>query len=153
MISTPVAIGNGTWDVKRVLGETPVHEGGSAFFVVPARTLVYFQAIDGCGKAVQTMRGWSTLQPGENASCVGCHESQNSAPPGQGYGSTLAMKGQRLKLARVYGPARGFSLAREAVRSLSGGEWSQGNGPVNLPLSMARGATHGFRRVGACGET
>jgi hypothetical protein len=113
LISTPVAIGNGTWDVKRVLGETPVHEDGSAFFVVPARTPVYFQAIDGRGKAVQTMRSWSTLQPGENASCVGCHESKNSAPPGQGYGSTLAMKGPPLKLAPFYGPARGFSFARE----------------------------------------
>ena len=49
LISTPVAIGNGTWDVKRVLGETPVHEDGSAFFIVPARTPVYFQALDDHG--------------------------------------------------------------------------------------------------------
>ncbi|MCX6875276.1 MAG: hypothetical protein NTW21_15930 [Verrucomicrobia bacterium] len=113
MISTPVAIGNGAWDVKRVLGETPVHADGSAFFMVPARTPVYFQALDERGRTVQTMRSWSTLQPGENASCVGCHESKNSAPPGQGYNSTLAMQRPPLKLQPFYGPARGFSFAKE----------------------------------------
>ena len=113
MVSTPVSIGNGAWDVKRVLGETPVHADGSAFFVVPARTPVYFQALDARGRTVQTMRSWSTLQPGENASCVGCHESKNSAPPGHGYNSTLATKRPPLKLDPFYGPDRGFSFAKE----------------------------------------
>ncbi|MCZ7635858.1 MAG: hypothetical protein M5U12_07315 [Verrucomicrobia bacterium] len=80
LISTPVAVGNGTWDVKVVLGETPIQTDGSASFAVPARTPVYFQAIDANGHAVQTMRSWSTLQPGEVQSCVGCHEHKNSAP-------------------------------------------------------------------------
>jgi hypothetical protein len=113
MISTPVSIGNGAWDVKRVLGETPVQDDGSAYFIVPAHTPVYFQALDRRGRVVQTMRSWSTLQPGENASCVGCHESKNSAPPGPGYGTTLAMKRTPLKLEPFYGPARGFSFAQE----------------------------------------
>lgn len=65
------------WDVKVVLGEAPVHEDGSAAFEVPARTPVYFQAIDAAGHVVQTMRSWSTLMPGEVFSCVGCHESKN----------------------------------------------------------------------------
>ncbi len=113
LISTPVSIGNGTWDVKRVLGETPVHEDGSAFFQVPARTPVYFQALDDHGRAVQTMRSWSTLQPGESSSCVGCHESKNSAPPSQGYNNTLAMKRPPLKLEPFFGPERTFSFAKE----------------------------------------
>ena len=113
LVCTPVSVGNGTWDVKRVLGETPVQEDGSAFFIVPARTPVYFQALDARGRAVQTMRSWSTLQPGENASCVGCHESKNSAPPGQGYGFTQAMKRPPLKLEPFFGPDRGFSFATE----------------------------------------
>jgi hypothetical protein len=113
LVCTPVSVGNGTWDVKRVLGETPVHADGSAFFIVPARMPVYFQALDGRGRSVQTMRSWSTLQPGENASCVGCHESKNSAPPGQGYNSTLAMKRPPLKLDPFYGPDRGFSFTKE----------------------------------------
>jgi len=65
------------WDVKVVLGEAPVYEDGSAAFEVPARTPVYFQAIDAEGHVVQTMRSWSTLMPGEVFSCVGCHEDKN----------------------------------------------------------------------------
>ena len=34
-VATPVAVGNGCWDPKIVLGETPVHEDGSAQFIVP----------------------------------------------------------------------------------------------------------------------
>ena len=112
LISTPVSIGNGAWDVKRVLGETPVHEDGSAFFIVPARTPVYFQMLDERGRAVQTMRSWSTLQPGESTSCVGCHESKNSAPS-PGYATTLAMTRPPLKLEPFHGPARGFSFPTE----------------------------------------
>ncbi|MHC4867350.1 MAG: HzsA-related protein, partial [Planctomycetota bacterium] len=67
------------WDVKIVLGEAPVYEDGSAAFEVPARTPVYFQAIDANGHVVQTMRSWSTLMPGEIFSCVGCHENKNES--------------------------------------------------------------------------
>jgi hypothetical protein len=113
LVSTPVSIGNGSWDVKRVLGEATVHPDGSAFFEVPARTPVYFQAIDGHGRAVQTMRSWSTLQPGENASCVGCHEHKNSTPLSSGYGRTQAMAGAPQLLAPFHGPPRGFSFPKE----------------------------------------
>jgi hypothetical protein len=67
------------WDVKVVLGEAPVYEDGSAAFEVPARTPVYFQAIDAQGHVVQTMRSWSTLMPGEVFSCIGCHEKKNES--------------------------------------------------------------------------
>ncbi len=80
MISTPVSI-QGTWDIKRVLGTTPVHEDGSASFILPARTPVYFQALDAKGHAAQTMRSWMVVQPGESIGCVGCHENKNTAPP------------------------------------------------------------------------
>ena len=65
------------WDVKIVLGEAPVYEDGSAAFEVPARTPVYFQAIDANGHVAQTMRSWSTLMPGEVFGCIGCHEDKN----------------------------------------------------------------------------
>ncbi len=81
---TPIARSSGSWDVKRILGETPVYSDGSAAFIVPARTPVFFQALDSLGRVVQTMRSWSTLMPGETFSCVGCHEDKNSAPPVEG---------------------------------------------------------------------
>jgi DNA-binding beta-propeller fold protein YncE len=109
---TPVAVGNGSWDVKVVLGDATVHPDGSAFFTVPARMPVYFQAIDARGYAVQTMRSWATLQPGENASCAGCHEAKNSTPAA-GPGASMAMKAGPQALIPFYDPPRGFSFAHE----------------------------------------
>jgi hypothetical protein len=80
LISTPIAIGNGAWDPKIILGDATVHEDGSVYFEMPARRPVYFQLLDQRGYMVQTMRSWTTLQPGERASCIGCHEHKNQVP-------------------------------------------------------------------------
>lgn len=80
---SPVGVGNASWDLKKVLGEVDVEPDGSAFFEVPSRKPLYFQALDENGHVVQTMRSWSTLQPGEIQSCVGCHEHKNSVPSAQ----------------------------------------------------------------------
>jgi hypothetical protein len=109
---TPVSTGNGAWDPKTVLGEAKVYDDGSAYFSVPARTPVYFQAIDEKGYAIQTMRSWTTLQPGEISSCVGCHESKNTAAPVSG-SISLALKAGEEKLSGFYGPSRGFSFRKE----------------------------------------
>ncbi len=111
MVSTPVAIGNGTWDIKKVLGEAKVYDDGSALFTVPARTPVYFQALDERGYALQTMRSWSTLQPGETFSCVGCHDHKNTTAPTGNY--TLAMRAGAQALEPFHGSPRGFSFAKE----------------------------------------
>lgn len=65
---------------KQVLGTVPVESDGSAYFRAPAGVPLAFQALDERGQAVQTMRSITYLQPGENASCVGCHEPRSSAP-------------------------------------------------------------------------
>jgi hypothetical protein len=112
LVSTPIAIDNGCWDVKVVLGDAKVYPDGSAFFSVPARTPVYFQALDAHGNVVQSMRTWSTLQPGESLSCVGCHESKDETPTVTTQ-TTMAMKRGVQDLSPFYGPARGFSFNRE----------------------------------------
>jgi hypothetical protein len=109
--STPVSVGNGCWDVKKILGEVPFQADGSAFFRVPARTPLYFQVIDPNGSVIQTMRSWSTLMPGEQLSCVGCHEDKRSTPGN--IHRTLAMQRGPQTLEPFYGPARGFSFAGE----------------------------------------
>jgi len=111
LISTPVSIGNGSWDVKKILGTAKVHEDGSAMFRVPASTPVYFQAVDGQGCVVQSMRSWSTLMPGEVFGCVGCHEDKQSTPVVQK--RTLASMAGAQELTPFYGPARGFSFKKE----------------------------------------
>jgi hypothetical protein len=110
--STPISIGNGAWDPKTVLGEAKVYEDGSAAFQVPARTPVYFQALDEKGYAVQTMRSWSTAQPGEPVACVGCHESKNTAPR-QASPMPMAFAAGVEPFARLDGSPRGFSFAKD----------------------------------------
>jgi hypothetical protein len=65
---------------KQVLGTVPVEADGSACFRAPAGTAIAFQALDEHGQAVQTMRSVTYVQPGETATCVGCHEPRNTAP-------------------------------------------------------------------------
>ena len=85
---------------KQVLGTVPVESDGSAYFEVPANTPVLFQALDKNGRAVQMMRSLTYLQPGENVSCIGCHENrmQTSTP------SRLALAMQRGPSAIAPGP-------------------------------------------------
>ena len=66
---------------RMLLGTVPVEPDGSACFRAPARKPLYFQAVDGEGRAVQGMRSITYLQPGERRGCVGCHERRHSSPP------------------------------------------------------------------------
>ncbi|MHB0956769.1 MAG: HzsA-related protein [Pirellulaceae bacterium] len=85
---------------KQVLGTVPVEPDGSAYFRVPARTPLAFQALDRNGMAVQTMRSLTYLQPGEHTSCIGCHEHRSSAPASQ----PLALARQRTPSSITPGP-------------------------------------------------
>ncbi len=100
----------GPWDIKRIIGTVPVRPDGSAAFKVPANTPIAVQPLDSEGKALQLMRSWFTAMPGEALSCVGCHESQNSSPPAT-YTASLTHRIDPIE--PWYGPARGFSFARE----------------------------------------
>ena len=111
--SSPVGAGNTSWDVKVVRGEVDVYEDGSAFFEVPARVPLYFQALDSCGNMVQTMRSWSTLQPGEMQSCVGCHEHKNSVPVSLHPVSIAMDKGVQQIVPIDDNGVRGFSFIKE----------------------------------------
>ena len=66
--------------LKRILGVVSVDENGSAAFEAPAGVPLQFQALDHNGMALMTMRTFTHLQPGEHASCVGCHEPRTSSP-------------------------------------------------------------------------
>ena len=66
---------------RMLLGSVPVEPDGSAYFRVPAQKPIYFQAVDAQGRAVQTMRSVTYLQPGERRGCVGCHEPTGQPAP------------------------------------------------------------------------
>lgn len=110
--STPASIGRGAWDIKKIHGTVTVHPDGSAFFKAPARRPLYFQALDENGSVIQTMRSWSTLQPNEFQSCVGCHEHKNSVPPAQ-HSPSQAMNAGPEEMAPYPGGVRGFSFIKE----------------------------------------
>jgi len=63
---------------KFVLGTVPVEDDGSAYFRVPSSIPYFFQALDEDGVMLQTMRSLVYLMPGEQASCIGCHENRDT---------------------------------------------------------------------------
>jgi hypothetical protein len=65
---------------KCVLGTVPVEADGSAYFRAPAGVVVFFQALDARGVAVQTMKSATHVQPGQTLGCLGCHEHRQQAP-------------------------------------------------------------------------
>ena len=105
------AIGmEGPWDVRILHGTVDVEEDGSCMFEFPANTPLTVQPLDEKGQALQMMRSWLVGMPGETISCIGCHESQNMAPPSV---APIASRKKPQQVQPWYGPARGWSFDRE----------------------------------------
>ena len=66
--------------ISLLVGIVPVYEDGSAFFTVPADRNIYFQALDEAFMEIQRMRTFVNFEPGEQRSCIGCHEHRRQAP-------------------------------------------------------------------------
>ena len=68
--------------VKRIVSVVPVEADGSVHFEAPTGQSVYFQLLDEHFRALQTMRSFTGLMPGERRGCVGCHELHSTTPAG-----------------------------------------------------------------------
>jgi len=90
---------------KCVLGTVPVDADGSAYFRVPSGVIVFFQALDARGMALQTMRSTTHVQPGQTLGCIGCHESRMEAP---GLGRAKAIRREPSKI--TVGPSGSWPL-------------------------------------------
>jgi formylglycine-generating enzyme required for sulfatase activity len=101
---------DGPWDIKRIIGTVDVETDGSAMFIVPANTPIALQPLDSEGKALQIMRSWFTAMPGENLSCIGCHEDKNRVPPPR---PSIAARKKPQEIKEWFGKERGFSFAHE----------------------------------------
>ncbi len=75
----PLSYG-GTFTLERILGTVPVEADGSAYFEVPPLRSVFFVALDENDMSVKRMQSFCTAQPGEQLSCVGCHEHRSQTP-------------------------------------------------------------------------
>ena len=140
-IGTPIAVGNGCYDVKHVFGEADVEEDGSCLFKCPARAPVYFQLIDKDGLCLQTMRSWTTLMPGEANSCIGCHERPNEASAPQDV-IALRKPPQDLKPAVPGAPRHPLLERLEKEGPLASLEnWMGVNRPMKTPVAdiLAKG--------------
>ena len=113
MNSTPVSIGNATWDVKRILGDAEIHEDGSVRVDVPAMVSQYHQVLNGKGQVIQTTRTWDTIRPGEQKSCMGCHVKEDANFYPYEEKDTIAWTREPQKLKPFYGESRGFSFIKE----------------------------------------
>ncbi len=99
-----------SWDIKRILGTVPIEEDGSVSFTVPANTPISIQVCDADGRALQLMRSWTICMPGEQQSCVGCHETPLEVTPAK---RTIAGNKAPRDITPWYGPARPFGYEAE----------------------------------------
>ncbi len=82
---------------RGVLGTVPVEDDGSVHFECPAGAGIYFQLLDENGMMVQNMRSDTYLHPGENLSCIGCHEDKHAPPTVPGVPLALKRPPSRIK--------------------------------------------------------
>ncbi|MDR1483935.1 MAG: hypothetical protein LBT09_03830 [Planctomycetaceae bacterium] len=66
--------------VKKIIGTVPIEEDGSVQFNAPSGIALHFQILDENHRALQTMRSFTGVQPGEQRGCLGCHESHARTP-------------------------------------------------------------------------
>jgi mono/diheme cytochrome c family protein len=98
-----------TYVPKKVWGYAGVSEDGSAYFKVPAEQPIYFVALDAEGRAIQRMRSFTHLMPGEVQGCIGCHEPRSRGPHSQLPGAIL---GEPQQLRTPEWGLQGFCYAR-----------------------------------------
>jgi len=90
-ISTgPVVSGVQSEGVKRVLGTVPIAPDGSVAFHAPSGIPLHFQLLDENHLALQTMRSFTGVMPGETLGCLGCHARQTATPAAVGRAQALA---------------------------------------------------------------
>ena len=78
-VSTPSSGPYGA-NTRMSLGIVPVEDDGSVYCEAPIEKAIYFQLLDENKMAVHSMRSDAFVHPGENLSCIGCHEDKLKAP-------------------------------------------------------------------------
>ena len=104
--------------VKRVLGTVPIHPDGSVWFKVPAGVALHFQLLDENHRALQTMRSFVNVMPGESRGCLGCHEQHNRAPQQEGVPVTALRRAPDAITPVPWAYDAGFTVAPEGCTTL-----------------------------------
>lgn len=130
--------------VKRVLGTVPIERDGSAAFRAPPGMALHFQLLDEDRRALQTMRSFTGVMPGEVRGCTGCHESHARSPHRQ-IQDTLAWSRQPRNITPLPWEDDTVSYDRyvQPVLDQYCGECHQGEGEARDTLDLTR--RPGFR--------
>ncbi len=75
--------------VKRLIGTVPIEADGSVCFYAPPGIPLHFQLLDAEHRALQTMRSFVHVMPGEKRGCMGCHEAHSRAPISERYAGDM----------------------------------------------------------------
>ena len=123
--------------VKKVLGTVAIEADNSVFFEVPPCVPLHLQLLDEQHRTLHTMRSFTSVMPGENRGCVGCHESQVSSPPGSM--RTLAIsKPPAILVPYTIGPNYSLGYERDIQPILDRycGKCHQGDGKGRAKLDL-----------------
>lgn len=122
--------------VKRLLGTVPIEEDGSVSFRAPASVPLHFQLLDEHQRALQTMRSFASVMPGEPRGCLGCHESHTRTPDNQG--QAIALSRPPSRIAPPPWPDQTVSYPRyvQPVLDKYCGECHQGDGEGRQTLDL-----------------
>lgn len=82
--------------VKRILGTVPIEADGSVAFFAPAGKSLHFQLLDENYRALQTMRSFAGVMPGESRGCLGCHELHSRTPQNAPRGIAMTSEPRRI---------------------------------------------------------
>jgi len=107
----PVVSAGATYAPKKIWGYARVEKDGSAYFKVPAQEPIYFLPLDAEGRAVQRMRTFTHLMPGEFQGCIGCHADRNSVALTTKSSRSIAVRRKVEELTVPSWGLRGFSYA------------------------------------------
>ncbi len=109
----PVVSSAATYAPKKVWGDAPVDQDGSAHFEAPSGVPLHFLALDREGRTVQRMRTFTHFMPDETQSCVGCHADRNHVAPAATNAFPSSLLREPDKLQEPEWGVRGLSYAHD----------------------------------------
>ncbi len=124
--------------VKRVLGTVPIEPDGSVSFEAPSGVALHFQILDENHRALQTMRSFTGVMPGERRGCLGCHEMHSRTPAYSG--TSMAVQREPSEIAPLPWSDDTVSYDRyvQPVLDRYCGECHQGDGEARSVLDLTR---------------
>ncbi|MBM3475957.1 MAG: hypothetical protein FJX75_22030 [Armatimonadetes bacterium] len=124
--------------VKRIVGTVPIEADGSVSFLAPPGKSLHFQLLDEQQRALQTMRSFVNVMPGERRGCLGCHELHSTAPAYES--ATLALSHRPRKITPPPWEDTSVSYERyvQPVLDRYCGKCHQGDGEARKTLDLTR---------------